>query len=49
MDAQPVELQPVDAVEVTILIDNVMDALLPGAPNVQRAPLRWESFEQAPL
>ncbi len=49
MDKQPIELQPVDAVEVTILVDNVMDALLPGTPDVQRAPLRWDSFEQAPL
>lgn len=49
METQPVDLQPVDAVEITILVDNVMDALLPSTPNVQRAPLRWESFEQAPL
>lgn len=46
---QPVDLQPVDAVEITILVDNVMDALLASTPTVQRAPLRWESFEQAPL
>lgn len=45
----PVPLQPVDAVEVTILVDNVMDALLPSGADVQRAPLRWESFERAPL
>lgn len=45
----PVQLQPVDAVEVTILVDNVMDALLAGGAGVQRAPLRWESFEREPL
>lgn len=42
-------LQAVDAVEVTILVDNVMDALLPSTPNVQRATLQWESFAHAPL
>jgi 7,8-dihydropterin-6-yl-methyl-4-(beta-D-ribofuranosyl)aminobenzene 5'-phosphate synthase len=49
MDTQPLELHTVDAVEVTILVDNVMDALLPSTSSVQRAPLRWESFEQTPL
>ena len=49
MDTQPVELHPVDAVEVTILVDNAMDALLPSTSSVHRAPLRWESFEQTPL
>jgi 7,8-dihydropterin-6-yl-methyl-4-(beta-D-ribofuranosyl)aminobenzene 5'-phosphate synthase len=44
-----VTLQAVDAVEVTMLVDNVMDALLPSTPNVRRAALQWESFERAPL
>ncbi|MCX7790468.1 MAG: MBL fold metallo-hydrolase [Chloroflexaceae bacterium] len=44
-----VTLQPVDAVEVTILVDNVMDALLPSTPQVRRATLHWDSFEHPPL
>lgn len=45
----PVNLQTVDAVEVTILVDNVMDALLPSTPGVRRAALDWDSFERPPL
>lgn len=44
-----VALKPVDAIEVTILVDNSMDTLLPSTPVVQRAPLAWDYFEQEHL
>lgn len=47
--SERVALQPVDAAEVTILVDNVMDALLPSTPNVRRAPMVWNAFEAEPL
>jgi hypothetical protein len=34
-----VELQPVDAVEVTLVVDNFVDILLAGAEGVRRFPL----------
>jgi hypothetical protein len=33
-----VELQPVDAVEVTLVVDNFVDILLAGADGVRRLP-----------
>jgi 7,8-dihydropterin-6-yl-methyl-4-(beta-D-ribofuranosyl)aminobenzene 5'-phosphate synthase len=33
----PIVLEPVDAVEITTLVDNVFDALLPGGERVRRA------------
>jgi 7,8-dihydropterin-6-yl-methyl-4-(beta-D-ribofuranosyl)aminobenzene 5'-phosphate synthase len=42
-------LKPVDTLEVTILVDNTMDVLLPGNALVQRAPLQTNSFERPPL
>ncbi len=47
--SEHVQLQPVDAATVTILVDNVMDALLPGTPTVRRAPMVWNTFEHEPL
>ncbi len=44
-----VQLQPVDVAEVTILVDNVMDALLPSTHSVRRAPMVWDTFEHEPL
>lgn len=43
-----VMLQPVDAADVTILVDNSIDILLPGSEMVQRAPLarNWTEREQ---
>jgi 7,8-dihydropterin-6-yl-methyl-4-(beta-D-ribofuranosyl)aminobenzene 5'-phosphate synthase len=35
----PIELEPVDEVVVTTLVDNVFDGLLPGGEGVIRAPL----------
>ena len=47
--SERVALHPVDAAEVTILVDNVMDALLPSTKMVRRAPMGWDSFEVEPL
>lgn len=47
--SEHIALQPVDAAEVTILVDNVMDALLPSTERVKRAPMAWDSFESEPL
>lgn len=46
--AETVQLRPVDAAEVTILVDNSIDILMPSAPGVQRAPLHhdWSRREQ---
>jgi 7,8-dihydropterin-6-yl-methyl-4-(beta-D-ribofuranosyl)aminobenzene 5'-phosphate synthase len=44
-----IALQPVDAAEVTILVDNGMDALLPSTQQVKRAPMGWDSFESPSL
>ncbi len=43
------ELQPVDSLDVTILIDNFIDILLASGPGVARAPMGWEGFEREPL
>jgi len=37
-----VTLQPVDAADVTILVDNSVDILLPSSELAQRAPLAWD-------
>lgn len=42
-------VQPVDAVEVMVLVDNFMDALLPSSPIVRRASVRADSFEREQL
>lgn len=46
---QSVMLQPVDAVEVTIVVDNFVDVLLPSTDIVRRAPLAWDSLERDAL
>jgi hypothetical protein len=38
-----VELQPVDAVEVTLVVDNFVDILLAGADGVRRLPLAYST------
>jgi 7,8-dihydropterin-6-yl-methyl-4-(beta-D-ribofuranosyl)aminobenzene 5'-phosphate synthase len=43
-----VELQPVDAVEVTLVVDNFVDILLAGADGVRRLPLAYDQFDQGP-
>lgn len=39
-----IAVQAVDSAEVTIIVDNFMDVLLPSAPGVQRAAVRPDSF-----
>jgi 7,8-dihydropterin-6-yl-methyl-4-(beta-D-ribofuranosyl)aminobenzene 5'-phosphate synthase len=38
-------LQPVDAVEVTVLVDNAVDILMPGNEVATRAPIDFGTFE----
>ena len=44
-----VTLLPVDAADVTILVDNFVDILLPGTEMVRRAPLAWDWSEREQL
>lgn len=44
-----VELKPVDAVEVTIVMDNYADALMAGQDGVRRMPLAYNQFEVGAL
>lgn len=44
-----VALQPVNALEVMILIDNSIDVLLPSTERVRRAPLGWDWSERDQL
>jgi 7,8-dihydropterin-6-yl-methyl-4-(beta-D-ribofuranosyl)aminobenzene 5'-phosphate synthase len=40
-----VELQPVDAAEVTLVVDNFVDVLLAGAEGVRRFPPAYDAFD----
>jgi 7,8-dihydropterin-6-yl-methyl-4-(beta-D-ribofuranosyl)aminobenzene 5'-phosphate synthase len=44
-----VELQPVDAVEVTLVVDNFVDILLAGAEGMRRFPLAYDAFDRQQL
>jgi 7,8-dihydropterin-6-yl-methyl-4-(beta-D-ribofuranosyl)aminobenzene 5'-phosphate synthase len=44
-----VALQPVDAVDVTIVVDNFLDVLMPSTETVERAPLVWGWAERETL
>lgn len=44
-----IHLQAVDAVEVTILVDNATDVLIAGNDVAQRAPVMSNTFERPPL
>jgi len=44
-----VRLLPVDAVEVTVLVDNAIDVLVPSTPLAQRPPMFWEWFDHPQL
>src|ERR1051325_8872855 len=46
---EQVTLQPVDAADVTILVDNAIDILVPGTELARRPPWVWEWSEQPPL
>ena len=45
----PVTLKPVDRVEITTLLDNTVDALLPSTDTVKRYVLRRDFFESETL
>jgi len=44
-----VELQPVDAVEVTLVVDNYIDTLMAGAEGARRFPLAYDHFDHDQL
>jgi 7,8-dihydropterin-6-yl-methyl-4-(beta-D-ribofuranosyl)aminobenzene 5'-phosphate synthase len=44
-----VELQPVDAVEVTLVVDNFVDILMAGADGVRRLPVAYDHFDHDQL
>jgi 7,8-dihydropterin-6-yl-methyl-4-(beta-D-ribofuranosyl)aminobenzene 5'-phosphate synthase len=44
-----VVLKPVDVIDVTILVDNSIDTLLPSTDTVHRPPLAWDYFDQEHL
>lgn len=46
---QRVTLTPVDAADVTIIMDNALDALVAPTPLAQRPPLTWDFFEREQL
>ena len=46
---EQVPLQPVDAVDVTIVVDNSIDTLIPSTEQAQRPPFVWDWFEREPL
>jgi hypothetical protein len=39
-----VGLEPVDAVEVTLVVDNFVDILMAGAEGVRRFPLAYDAY-----
>jgi 7,8-dihydropterin-6-yl-methyl-4-(beta-D-ribofuranosyl)aminobenzene 5'-phosphate synthase len=44
-----VQLQSVDAVDVTILVDNSIDLLMPSTETARRPPLLWDWSERDQL
>ena len=49
MDSGAVQLKPVDAVEVTIVMDTFVDILMAGAEGVQRFKLAYDWSDKANL
>src|SRR5438128_9730363 len=47
--SDPITLLPVEAADVTILVDNFVDILLPGTEMVQRPPFAWDWSEREQL
>jgi len=47
--SEHVTLQPIDAADVTILVDNSIDILLPSTETAQRPPLAWDWSEREQL
>ena len=44
--SERVSLEPVDAANVTVLVDNFVDALLPSEEVAQRAPVAYDTWER---
>ncbi len=44
-----VTLKPVDLIDLTILVDNAIDVLLPSTPIVRRPALPWDFFDREHL
>ena len=44
-----VTLKPVDVADVTIIMDNSIDALMASTPVAQRAPMTWDHFDHEQL
>jgi 7,8-dihydropterin-6-yl-methyl-4-(beta-D-ribofuranosyl)aminobenzene 5'-phosphate synthase len=44
-----VELEPVDAVEITLVVDNLVDILMAGAEGVRRYPLAYDFSDRQQL
>jgi 7,8-dihydropterin-6-yl-methyl-4-(beta-D-ribofuranosyl)aminobenzene 5'-phosphate synthase len=44
-EQRPIHLEPVDAVDVTIVVDNVIDILVASTELAQRPPLAWDWSE----
>ena len=42
-------LWPVDTADVTIIMDNSVDALMASTPQAQRSPMTWDRFEREQL
>jgi 7,8-dihydropterin-6-yl-methyl-4-(beta-D-ribofuranosyl)aminobenzene 5'-phosphate synthase len=47
--SEVVALKPVDSVDVSIVVDNAIDILMPSTETVQRPPLAWDWSEREPL
>src|SRR5258708_15861633 len=47
--APQVTLTPVDVADVTIIMDNGLDALAASTPRAQRPPVVWDAFQREPL
>ena len=44
-----VQLHPVDSLDVTIIVDNAIDILLPSDERTKRPPLTWDWSEKRQL
>jgi 7,8-dihydropterin-6-yl-methyl-4-(beta-D-ribofuranosyl)aminobenzene 5'-phosphate synthase len=47
--SEQVKLQPVDRADVTIVVDNIFDNLLPNEPVAERPAIGWDYFEREHL
>jgi 7,8-dihydropterin-6-yl-methyl-4-(beta-D-ribofuranosyl)aminobenzene 5'-phosphate synthase len=49
MSERPIRLEPVDAVDVTIVVDNAIDILVPSTELARRQPIAWDWVEHQQL